>query len=257
MKYFITGRVLPERDTINISPVEFSLDGGGTALVSCNVSQITIVLDVPHLNEWLSAYKKAIDLAIIFIGALGFTHGAGFSTELVQVIEDNGTAHVVGHVRPAFILDQNNPDPQTLGFNVNDPAFFPLYNRAAHLSSRDIPFRLALQDYLQAVTSSTMTGLYCATSCYRAIESIKSSCGSKAGLEPTDKKYDEKAWDTMHKALGTNKEDIESKIKDFADQTRHGNWSKAKVPDTLQSWEMLYLTQDILLKYLDYSEPAT
>lgn len=50
MKFIVTGRVHPERADISFSRVEMTLGDGGTAVASCDSSQITVVLNVPTLD---------------------------------------------------------------------------------------------------------------------------------------------------------------------------------------------------------------
>jgi hypothetical protein len=234
MKYVVTGRVHPERADISFSRVEMKFEGGGAAVASCDASQITVVLDVPSVDGWIAAQIRADDVANILVGSLGFSLGSGYSVELIQVTEEDGTPHVFG-VRP-----EGETPGQTLGI---DP-YIPAFNRAFRLSGRDVFFRLALRDYLRAITDVKD----CATYCYRAIEGIKSAFVFKTGLD---------RWDDMHSALGTERDVITTTVKQYADAVRHGNWVNAKPTNTLERWKMLSLTCDILVKYLDYAEPAT
>ena len=234
MKYIVTGRVHPERADISFGRIEMQLTGNGVAVATCDASQITITLDVQYLDGWISAYILAGDVANILVGALGFSLGSGYSTELVQVTEEDGTPHVFG-VRPT-----GEEPGQTLGFEP----YLPAFNRAVQLSGKDVHFRLALRDYLRAITDITD----CATYCYRAIEGIKSTFVAKTVLD---------RWDDMHAALGSNRDEITTTIKDFADPVRHGNWLNAKPTNRFDRWKMLSLTRDILVKYIDYAQPAT
>lgn len=230
MKYVVTGRVHPERADVSFSRIEMKFEGGGIAVASCEASQITIALDVPSLDGWIAARIMADDVANIIVGSLGFSLGSGYSAELIQVTEEDGTPHVFG-VRPI-----GDTPEQTLGV---DP-YIPAFNRAFRLSGKDVFFRLALRDYLRAITDVTD----CATYCYRAIEGINSAFVFKTGLD---------RWDDMHATLGTERDVITSTVKDYADAVRHGNWVNAKPTNKLERWRMLSLTRDILVKYLDHA----
>lgn len=234
MKFLVTGRVHPERADVSFGRVELQLNGGGRAIAACEASQITVALDVPHLDGWISANIMAGDIANILVGALGFSLGSGYSTEIVQVTEEDGTPHVFG-VRPS-----GDSPGETLAVEPQ----LPVFNRAFRLSGRDVFFRLALRDYLRALTDVTDCAMYC----YRAIESIKSAFVSKTGFD---------RWDDMHTALGTDRALITSTVKNFADTVRHGNWVNAAPTNKFERWKMLSLTRDILVKYLDYAEPGT
>ena len=231
MRYIATGRIHPERADIHFSRIELQLEGNGKAMVQCYASQVTVIVNSPSIDGWISAFILAEQLAHIIIGALGFSLGSGYSVELIQITEADGTPHVFG-VRPTGVAGEN------LGF---DPHILIL-NRAFHLACRDIFFRLALRDFLRAITDTAD----CATYCYRAIESIKSSFVSKTGVDH---------WDDMHAALGTDRASITHTIKDYADPIRHGNWINAKPTDGVIRWNMLLLTKHILGKYLDYEAP--
>ncbi len=203
------------------------------SLVSCDASQLTVALDVPTIDGWISAKITADEVANITVGALGFALGSGYSVEMIQVTEEDGTPHVFG-VRPVGITSD-----ETLGFQDHNIAF----TRAIHLSARDVFFRLALRDFLRAITDVTD----CATYCYRAIESIKAAFVLRTGID---------RWDEMHIALDTNRNTITSTIKQYADPIRHGNWINAMPTDKFIRWQMLKLTREILAKYLDQEEPA-
>jgi hypothetical protein len=233
MKFICTGRVHPERADISFSRVEMNFEGGGSAVASCDASQVTVVLDNPSLDGWISARLMGEDVANIIVGALGFSLGSGYSVELLQVTEADGTPHVFG-VRP------EGEDRQTLGIDPQIPAF----NRAIRLSGRDVFFRLALRDYLRAITDATD----CATYCYRAVEGIKSAFVFKTGID---------RWDDMHSTLGTDRTAITNTVKVYADAVRHGNWVNAKPTNKVERWNMLSLTRDILAKYMNYAEPGT
>lgn len=158
--------------------------------------------------------------------------GLGYSVEIHEVIEEDGTPRVFG-VSPFT----DAPD-QKLGFDPHNPVF----GRALKLAGRDLFFRLALRDFLRAITDPTD----CATYCYRAIEGIKSAFVFKTGKD---------RWDDMHAALGTDRESIESTVKRRADPVRHGNWIEAPVTTAAVRWEMLWLTREILRKFLDREVP--
>ena len=232
MNYLCTGRVLPERSDVSFSRVELRLSDGCHAIASCEASQITVALDHTSLDGWIAAQILAEEVANLLVGALGFALGSGYSVEMVQVTEPDGTAHVFG-VRPS-----GEPPRETLSVDPQQDSF----NRAFRLAGRDPFFRLAVRDYLNAMTEVAD----CATYCYRAIEGIKASFVHKTGVD---------RWDEMHVALGTSRVEITSKVKDFADPVRHGNWINLKPSNKFQRWKMLCITRDILVSYLETNEP--
>jgi hypothetical protein len=233
MRFFATGRVHPERADIHFSSIPFQTSDNGRVTVRCDSSQLSILLELPELDGWNSACLAAEHYSTIIVGALGFSLGSGYSVEIIQVIEENGTPHVFG-VRPTG----KSPE-ETLGFNPHQTIF----NRALHLAVENLFFRLALRDFLRAINDTTDCAFYC----YRVIESIKSSFIFQTGIDD---------WQTMHTNLGTDKETIERVVKTYADPVRHGNWVEAKSTDSSIRWKMLSFTRDILSKYLDYAKPA-
>jgi hypothetical protein len=239
MRYFVTGRVHPERADVHFSKITMALQGGGMATASCEASQITVILDVPTLDDWIAAQIIAEEAANIMIGALGFSLGSGYSVEMIQVTEDNGTPHVFG-VRPTRETPTRETPVETLGFSPHDDIF----TKSCRLSGKDIFFRLAVRDYLRAIRDHTD----CATYCYRALEALKSSFALKTGRD---------GWQEMHQALNTCRDAITTTIKNFADPIRHGNWASAKTTTANQRWEMLVLTREILRKYLEDAMAAT
>lgn len=207
-KYIITGRAHPERADISFSRIEMNLTDGHAAVASCDSSQITVTLDMPKLDGWIAAMIAAEEIATIMVGALGFSLGSGYSVELIQVTEEDGTPHVFG-VRPT--------DPAS-GATLGVEPHIDIFNRAFRLSGQNLFFRLAVRDYLHAITDVKD----CATYCYRAIESVKSAFVFNTGVD---------TWDETHKVLGTDRNSITSVVKDYADPMRHGSWIEAKPTD--------------------------
>lgn len=166
------------------------------------------------------------------MASLGFVLGTGYSVELVQVTEADGTPHVFG-VRPT-----GESAGEALALDPQANAFA----RAVQLSGKDMFFRLAVRDYLRAFTDV----LGWATYCYRAIEGIKSALVFRTGHD---------RWDEMHAALGTDRTTIVDTVKQYADAVRHGNWIAATPTDKYQRWKMLQFTRDVLVGYLNYAAP--
>jgi hypothetical protein len=227
MRYVVTGRVHPERADISFSRIEWGTEGGGRISAQCDASQVTVVLDTPQIDGFITAHIAATHFAYLVVAALGFALGSGYSVEIVQVTEADGTPRVMG-VRPG-----------SLEFDPN----LSVFDRAVRLASDDLFFRLALRDYVRAIADAED----CASYCYRAIEGIKSAFVFRTGDD---------SWDGMHAALGTERSSIENHIKTYADPVRHGNWAAAKTTTVEVRLRMLKLTRDILAKYLDNERPA-
>lgn len=236
MRYIVTGKVLPERADISFSKVKWDAEGDGWVTAVCDASQVTLVLELASVDGWLSAHITAEHFAMIIVGALGFSLGSGYSVELINVIAEDGTSHILG-VRPT------DPDGQgtTLGFAPHEPTLVSAFT----LATSNIFFRLALRDYSRAINDASD----CPTYCYRAVESIMSDFAFEASVE--------NGWRLMHAALGTQKSQIEDVIKCYADPIRHGNWITARATTHEIRWKMLSLTRDILEKFMSYkSRPS-
>lgn len=232
MRYIATGRVHPERADIRFNPIEWQIPDYGRVVVRCEASQITVEIDASAIADWSTASIAAEHFAAIVIGALGFSLGSGYTVEVIQVMEEDGSQHVFG-VRPAG----TTPD-ETLGFEPQ----VPMFHRALQLATANVFFRLALRDFLRALKDP----IDCAMYCYRAIDSIKSACAFKSAAE---------ASEAMHAALGIDRATIEARIKRFVDPVRQGNWIEAPKTDAGTRWQMLVFTRDILLRFLDLESP--
>lgn len=228
MKFFVQGRVTPERADVSFSPQVWASPGGDKITVSCQASQLSVFADLASTEGHIDAFIVAEQVAQAVVSALGFALGSGYAVELLQVANEAGEPMVFG-VRPGNLeFDQ------------------PLltFARASELVTRDIFFRLALQDYVRAMTET----LDCAHYCYRSIEAIKSSFDAADAA---------RGWAEMHAALDTSRTEIDEKIKLFADPVRHGNWSQFRSTNAAQRNGMLVLTQDVLRRYLDLKSPPS
>jgi hypothetical protein len=228
MRYVVTGRVQPERASVRIPPIEWQVPDQGRVVVQCHSSQITVLLDLTSTDGWVTAYVQAEHFASMVISALGFSLGFGYSIEMIQVTREDGTPDFIG------VGPNGAGEPSPLGFVPHEP----IYLRAFHLANQNIFFRFALRDFLRAVKDP----FDCATYCYRAVEGIKSAFADR--------------WNEMHAALGTDPTVITNRIKVYADPVRHGNWAKAPDLDSTKRLQMLMLTKDILMRYLDHVLPA-
>lgn len=224
-RFVVTGRVHPERTDVHFNPVVWQFSGGGTASISCDASQLTVLLDdMPSIDGFIAAHIAAEQFSQAVVGALGFALGTGYTVEMIQVVEETGKAWVIG------------TRPPGLGYESHDPIFV----RARNMAHRDVYFRFALRDYMQAITEV----FDCAVLCFRAIEGLRSSFGS-------DKQG---GWSAMHAALGTSRAEIDTRIKLFADASRHANWNDFRTSSAEDRFKMLELTRDVLMKYLEYRE---
>jgi len=223
MRYEVTGRVHPERAGVSFSPVSWSGTDGRRIEASCDASQLFVSIELPGVSDPATAKLAAEDFAQIVVSALGFSLASAYFVEAIQVWNPPRVPVVFG-VR---IEELRLPEAPSLLTDL------------VTLATGDIFFRLALRDYVRAIGDAQD----CASYCYRAVEAIKSAFAAPGVAD---------VWAKMHATLGSSREDIESKVKRFADPVRHGNWIEAPQTDGAQRLEMLKLTRDLLLAYLTY-----
>lgn len=223
MKYFVTGRIHPERADVCISKIELKVGEEGKASLHCDSSQVTVILDVPSVKSNLSARIMAQEFSQMAVNSLGFSLGSGYSIEMIQVIPENGNPVVYGVRDERLMFD----------FKEN------MLDQSIRVAAEDFSFRQALRDYSRALVDFADCAFYC----YRAIEAIKSSF---------EKEGENEGWPVMHSKLGTNKEEIKQTVKKFSDSTRHGNWSQVEPTSSQERFEMLKLTRDILYNYIQF-----
>ena len=227
MRYVATGRVHPERADVNIPRHSWVGSDGHQIILTCDSSQLTVVLEDPPVDGFVAAFFMAKQWAQTATAALGFSLATGYSVELIQLVEESGDAHVFGVRVPELMFEP----------------FAPVFAAAVELSTHDVFFRMALVDYSRALGDE----LGCAAYCYRAIEAVKS------GFGPGE---DAQLWALMHRSLGTTRGQVETAVKAFADPVRHGDWVRLPPTDSAQRAEMLRVTRDVLEKYLRFRQPS-
>ncbi len=225
MKYMVTGRVHPERADVSFSQQIWQTANSGSVTISCDSSQLTVLVDLPDIDGYVAAFIVAEHVAQSVVSSLGFALGTGYTVELIQLIEETGESHVFG------------ARPDGLHFETS----LTIFASTLDLIKQNLFFRLALRDYMHALTET----VDCAFYCYRAIEAIKSSFDPKQGG---------KSWSKMHLVLGTSEDEIRRIVQDFAAPVRHGNWSGTHTTTSAQRYAMLKLTRDILAKFVTYQQ---
>ena len=190
--------------------------------ISCDAGQLNAIFDTPN-NDIVSAKLTVEHNAQMIVSALGFSLNCGYSVEVINVFssDEADRATVFGvKAETKNDFDQNK-----------------IFNEALLFSSKNVYFRMALRDYMRAITDS----MDCAFYCYRALEAITKSYSTGQGSQ---------GWLDLHKDLETSREDVDNKITKFASPIRHGRWAEAKSTTSAQRLEMLTYTQNVLLKFL-------
>ena|SRR5690554_4652476 len=224
MQYIAYGRIQPERAAVFFEEVKLDFSGKGYLRVKCDAGQLTAIFDWDG-NDVVGAKLTIEHFAQMIASSLGFSLNCGYSVELISVhqVGSEGGPYTFGVKAP-----NDAPEDQLLVFN--DALLFAVKN---------VYFRLALRDYMRAITDQHDCAFYC----FRTLEAISKSFSSKPGVN---------GWDEMHSALGSCKDDIISKIKNYADPVRHGNWVEAPDLNNAQRKDMLGYTQSILMAFLKY-----
>ena len=230
MIYVCTGRVHPERAGVWFTDRELKFPEGWRAKAVCTGSQIIITLvNPPWPNDLDIACTIAKDIAEFHVAALGFSLGLGYSVEIFQVTDQNGNSKIFG------AAPLGGEQYETLQIA---PDHLPIFKQATDMSENTY-FRLAIRDYVKAITDVMLGAFYC----YRCLEAIRSAF-------PGNTESDQ--WDAMHAALETDRNTIQKMVKQYADPLRHGNWEKTK-PVTLSNHnQILRFTRDILVRYMDH-----
>jgi hypothetical protein len=147
MKYYISGRVLPERTDVHIDQFIRDIPLMGTLNFRCDASQIGMIFEKERDES--TAVIIAKDYADTVISALGFTLGFGFSTEITQVLSESCSINVYGVLIPE-LRHENNPQ----NFRNYVIGVFG-----------DIYLRYAIRDYLRTFREV----MDCPFLCYKAI----------------------------------------------------------------------------------------
>lgn len=99
--YIFSGKVLPERANVNITPIEVKIDAidagiSGTAIISINVSQVSVVFNT-NSNSDLMTLKNYVDYSVrTLIDAFGYLSGRGYDIEITSVVNHEGKHAVFG-----------------------------------------------------------------------------------------------------------------------------------------------------------------
>lgn len=236
MKFVISGVVLPERANVSHSILRGNLGDGSKFTFSCDASIWTITLDSTTIDGYVAALIIAKDLARTIISTLGFQLGCGYTVEARQVTLEDGTSVVFG-VQP---LDEHGASLRVTQAEVDGDVI-------RTLMSKNTQFRMAVFDYLAAMVEVSECGFLC----YRAIESICKAVSIDQQLSNDAKSS---KWELMHRVLGTQRDEIDQIVKDFATPVRHGDWQTQKPSTSVQRLNMLRLTRDVLVRYAKFSK---
>jgi len=227
VRYIATGKILPERADIRFPPIEWRIPDEGSVVAHCDASQVTIVLDLPAIDGWATAYLQARHFGLMTVGTLGLALGGAYSIELVQVMAENGNPHVFGAEAVGRLPEET--------LRLDQPE--TIFTRGIELANKDVHFRLAIRDYLRAIEDA----VDCAMHCDRALDALEAGCAARDGTAPQP----------LEAVLGIEPGAIDRLVRPYATPVRVGPRFNAPPTDNDMRWRMLRLVREALLKYLD------
>jgi hypothetical protein len=223
MRYYVTGKVFPERCNVIIGEIEKDIKICSFKF-NCDSSQILVIIDNTVLDQY-SAFILAKEISLTIITSLGYANGCGYGVEMINICDDNKLSSVYG----VGVEEMKSSNV------IKD------FAESLDIAVQNIFYRFSIRDFTKAMTSE----MECPFLCYRAIETIKSNFLTESTSSESD------AWESMHKKIGSKASDI-MKIKPFADPIRHGNYTEFKETDHVQRVEILKITKDTIDRFKQY-----
>jgi len=199
--YIFSGKVLPERTNVNITPIEVkmeAIDAGisSTANVSIIASQVSVVI-YTNSDSDIWTLKNAVEYLVRgLVDAFGYLSGRGYDIEITSVVNYEGKYTVFGVGMSELEKSQNDRSSS--------------FQQLLTAMDKSQNLHRVFGDLREAIRSPHDAGFLC----YRAIENIHQSFMK-------EKDDDAKAWENLRKALLIDKSWI-FQVKEFADPVRHG-----------------------------------
>ncbi len=231
-KYFITGKVVPERVNFSLSKISIdviyeSSTGKVPVKVSLSIqmSQVFMTIESSEKITDFFTLKNQLQTTLdLSLDIYGYLYGVGYGSEITSLISEDHQVYIIYGVDIPS-LENNKDRPLTYDQIIN---LFNVYN--IHQNQ----LRLALLNFKLGIRYSADTGFYC----YRAVEAIRKIFGEGSS-----------GWEIMHSNLGTDRLWLIKLKKMHADEQRHGG-------STFMSGEarteMLANVQQIIDKALVY-----
>jgi len=202
--YIFSGKVLPERANVNVTPLEVKMDAidagiSGTAIVSIVASQVSVVFNTNSDSDLLTLKNYVEYLVRNLVDAFGYLSGRGYDIEITSAINHEGKYTVFG---VGISELENSQNERPLSFQQ----LLIAMAKSQHLHR-------ALGDLREAIRSPIDTGFFC----YRAVESIRQNFKKEEDGDDIIL-----SWERLRKSLLIDRSWID-KIKKFADPARHGD----------------------------------
>lgn len=233
-EYIFHGVIHPQRTGLDVpSKVVTTIQRGehqGEAEVHINASIITVTFELEGRLESIDSLRELIENVVqSVVDPICFLTGVKLSPEITSVLHPNGESQTFG----VKIDEVENA--------VTDGRIIDEIRRIMSLYDGESGnyLRLAMADFHMALDAAHETGFYC----YRAIESIRQDFHS-------EERSTAQSWQVMRNTLNIDRDDI-TYIKQFADPRRHGDFRDISGQSRV---EMLLLTRDMVLKFIDHLE---
>lgn len=203
--FIFSGKVLPERANVNITPLEIKMEAigsgiSGTAIISIAVSQVSVVFNTNSDSDLMTLKNTVESLVRNLVDAYGYLSGRGYDIEITSVVDPEGR-HTVFGVGISELEKSQKERP--LSFQQ----LLTAMEKSQHLHH-------ALGDLREAIKSPSDTGFFC----YRAIESIRQHFKIKENTN------DKLSWEFLKKSLLIDRSWMDV-VKKFGDSARHGEIS--------------------------------
>jgi hypothetical protein len=225
------GRVLPERIPLGITLPEwtsevpqFGLRFRITIQIADGQFVVPVIIESGQIDVHTLRNLVENDIRIAS-DLIGYLIGGSFDIDMISATSDAGPSVIFGIKIPA--LHETRPERP------------PVIEADLLLAvARNIPARLVLADFREAIRNPVGTGFFC----YRAVEAMMQSMKG----DPDDK--DGPAWAKLHDRLQIDKSFIDE-IKKHGDYPRHG---KVSLIDDADRATVFRLTDQIVRRYIEY-----
>ncbi len=230
-RWTFCGRVLPERFPLSVTlpeqraeVAEFGLHYRATIQIDKGQFVIPVIIESGQVD--VSTLRNIVENDMRTVTDLiGYVDGISFDIDTISALSDEGPSVIFGIEIPVL---RETRQPQTATIETD----------LLKAVSEEIPARLVLADFREAMRNPVGTGFFC----YRAIETMMQSMKAR----PDDK--DGPAWDMLRSRLQLTRPAIDA-IKGHADYPRHGKVSLIGDADRATVFR---LTDQIVKRYLAY-----
>lgn len=205
--YIFSGKVIPERAAVSITPVKIRASVPEArlefdAVISIAVSQVSVVVEADGEVNDLPTLRNYVEwLVRIEVDAFGYLEGRGYDVEITSVTGSDGSPWLVFGVEEPALQQSKSERP------VN---FAELW-KVLTSDERSAPLQRALGDLRQAIRARHDTGFFC----YRAVESIRQSFVKAEGRDNSP------SWERLRKALRIDQSWL-TKLAELSRPLRHG-----------------------------------